>query len=159
MMLLAILREEVLQVDVKELTKDTELAKMLEVSGSEVILSGEATKLVNDRDFTPLDNKDFSTLFDLVKATVKGEYDKVPWVTLCVCVGAVAYVAWARDAINDKWPKIGRLDDIGVVTLASAVARSDLDDFLEWERNKASSSSLDTALGNLSKIGDENNDS
>lgn len=140
--------------DVQAMTHDTEIVKMLETTGSEVILSGDANKLVEAQNHVPLTCSDFTNMFDMLKAVIRGHYKKLPWLSMCICAGAIAYVAWQGDLINDKFPKIGRLDDTAVVMIAGCAIRSDIEEFIEWEKsNSSNNKSLSDAMNNLEKLG------
>lgn len=146
-------------MDLQKLTHDTEIVNMLESSGSEAILSGQANKLIDARDFVPLTCQDFTDMFSLLKAVVRGEYKKLPWLSLCICAGAISYVAWKKDLIDDSIPKVGRLDDTAVVMIAGAAIRSDIEEFIEWEHQNKKTSSLTSAMNNLARLGGEANES
>jgi uncharacterized membrane protein YkvA (DUF1232 family) len=72
---------------------------------------------------------DITTLIELLKAWIKGEYREVPWNTLLIGTGAVVYFVNPFDAIPDILPAAGLLDDASVIGFVLASAKNDIEKF------------------------------
>lgn len=75
------------------------------------------------------------TLIRLVKAWVSREYKAIPWKSMIAAIAALLYFLDPFDLIPDFLP-LGFLDDVFVLTNVLALIKSDLDDFLVWEKKK-----------------------
>jgi len=75
-------------------------------------------------------------LFRLVHAWRKGTYTEVPRNTIIWIIAAIIYFLNPFDVIPDFIPVIGYVDDAAVIGFVIKSIRSDLDNFLEWERLK-----------------------
>lgn len=73
----------------------------------------------------------------MIKAYSTKEYQKVPWKTLLLAVAGIIYFVSPLDLIPDFIPVIGYLDDISVLLWIANSAKSDLEDFEEWEETFA----------------------
>ena len=68
----------------------------------------------------------------LLRAYAQREYTSVPWKSIMLIAGAIAYFVSPLDAVPDLLP-VGLLDDATVIGLVLAQVRRDLDRFLSWE--------------------------
>ena len=81
---------------------------------------------------------DVVLVFSMLKDYVKGDYRQVPWRTIAVLVGALAYVVAPLDLIPDFIPVIGWSDDCLALAGALAFARMDLEEYKEWKASHPS---------------------
>ena len=72
-------------------------------------------------------------VFSMLKDYVSGKYTKVPWRTIAVLVGSLAYVLTPIDLIPDFIPVIGWSDDCLALAGALAFAKMDLDEYKAWK--------------------------
>ena len=72
-------------------------------------------------------------VFSMLKDYVSGKYTKVPWRTIAVLVGSLAYVLAPIDLIPDFIPVIGWSDDCLALAGALAFAKMDLDEYKAWK--------------------------
>jgi uncharacterized membrane protein YkvA (DUF1232 family) len=73
----------------------------------------------------------------MIKAYSSKEYQKTPWKTLLLTVAGIIYFVSPLDLIPDFIPVIGYLDDISVLLWIANSAKSDLEEFEEWEETYA----------------------
>jgi len=76
---------------------------------------------------------DLQLIFRMVRAWLRGEYKALSSRSLVVLVGALVYFLMPLDAIPDFLPGIGFLDDAGVIAMALAAVKSEVDKFKAWE--------------------------
>ncbi len=74
------------------------------------------------------------TLLRMVRASLKGEYPRVPWQTMIFAVAAIVYFVNPFDLIPDFLPGSGFLDDATVIGFVVKMIKNDLDEFLNWEQ-------------------------
>ena len=79
---------------------------------------------------------DLIALFQLVRAWSSRKYRKVPLKKILSAVAAIVYLLIVFDVIPDFIPVAGYIDDVAVIGFVVNSIRSDLDDFLEWERTQ-----------------------
>lgn len=72
-------------------------------------------------------------IFRMVRASLRGEYQQLSNRSLVILVGALVYFLMPIDAIPDFIPGIGFLDDAGVIAMALAAVKSEVDRFRAWE--------------------------
>ena len=80
---------------------------------------------------------DVVLVFSMLKDYAKGDYRQVPWRTIAVLVGALAYVVAPLDLIPDVIPVIGWSDDCLALAGALAFAKTDLDEYKEWKARRS----------------------
>ena len=80
--------------------------------------------------------QDLATLLRLVRAYFSREYTDVPWETVALAIGAVAYFVSPIDLIPDFIPVAGYVDDAAVIGFVIASAANDLHNFREWEAHQ-----------------------
>ncbi|HEY1373707.1 MAG TPA: YkvA family protein [Candidatus Binatia bacterium] len=76
---------------------------------------------------------DLQLIVRLVRAWMKGDYRDVSNKSLVLLVGALLYFLMPIDAIPDFIPGVGFLDDAGVIAMALAAAKTEIDKFRSWE--------------------------
>ncbi len=76
------------------------------------------------------------TLMRMIRAYISGEYRQIPWKSLLLIVGALIYFLMPLDAIPDFIPFAGLADDISIVLLVFNSINDDIEDFLEFERDR-----------------------
>lgn len=72
-------------------------------------------------------------VFSMLKDYVSGKYTKVPWRTIAVLVGSLAYVLTPIDLIPDFIPVIGWSDDCLALAGALSFAKMDLEEYKAWK--------------------------
>jgi uncharacterized membrane protein YkvA (DUF1232 family) len=77
--------------------------------------------------------QDLTSLMRLVRAYVRKDYREVPWETVALAIGAIAYFVSPIDLIPDFIPVAGYFDDAAVIGFVIASAANDLHNFREWE--------------------------
>lgn len=81
-----------------------------------------------------LDLRDnLTVIFRLLKAYSKRQYTKMPWQSLTLIIGSVAYFAMPIDMIPDMLAGLGLADDITLLAYTIKAAKADIEDFKEWE--------------------------
>lgn len=75
-------------------------------------------------------------VFSMLKDYVSGKYTKVPWRTIAVLVGSLAYVLAPIDLIPDFIPVIGWSDDCLALAGALAFAKMDLEEYEAWKAER-----------------------
>ena len=75
-------------------------------------------------------------VFSMLKDYASGKYTKVPWRTIAVLVGSLAYVLTPIDLIPDFIPVIGWSDDCLALGGALAFAKMDLEEYKAWKAEK-----------------------
>lgn len=75
--------------------------------------------------------------FRLIKAYAKGTYRDIPWSSLVMLVAAVVYFVMPIDLIPDFIVGFGLLDDAALLGWTVKKFSSDIDAFVEWERENA----------------------
>jgi uncharacterized membrane protein YkvA (DUF1232 family) len=100
---------------------------------TEKLLKDAEAKARNDSG--PLSGRlqDLATLLRLVRAYYRKEYRDVPWETIALAIGAIAYFVTPTDLIPDFIPVAGYLDDAAVIGFVIASIANDLHAFREWE--------------------------
>lgn len=79
------------------------------------------------------------------------KYTVVPWGSIVICTGALAYFVLPKDLIDDYIPG-GHVDDALVMSIAFSMIKDDLEDYERWKANQSKTEKLTTYLD--SKIGD-----
>jgi len=100
-------------------------------------LVGQALFLARTRrDLAAAAWKDVGRLARLVRAWAERRYLAVPWRSIALAVGALAYFVNPFDAIPDMLLGIGYLDDASVLAMVAASLHSDLERFADWEQHE-----------------------
>lgn len=86
---------------------------------------------------------DLQLIFRMVRAWLRGEYRELSKRSVVILVGALIYFLMPIDAIPDFIPGIGFLDDAGVIAMALAAVKSEVDKFRAWELDGRPDASLD----------------
>jgi len=76
------------------------------------------------------------SMFELLRAYIKGDYRNIPYASLLLIVGAILYFVLPTDAIPDFIPGIGYLDDAAVIGFTLKKVKDDVDKFLEWKKEQ-----------------------
>ncbi|MGD6831332.1 YkvA family protein [Sutcliffiella halmapala] len=74
------------------------------------------------------------TMFELVKAYIKGDYRNIPYGSLLMIVGAILYFVMPLDAIPDAMVGLGFTDDAAVIALTYRKVKKDIDKFVAWKQ-------------------------
>ncbi len=119
--------------------KAEEFAKDKEKAG--YLLEEAAAKA--DRNRTVLEDvwKDLQTLFRLLSAWKNGDYDILPLQSIIFALASVVYFVNPFDIIPDFLPLGGYLDDATVLSFVLKSIKSDINQFLEWEKTYSATSS------------------
>jgi len=81
--------------------------------------------------------EDLQALFRLIRAWISGAYTQVSLKTILMAVAAVIYFVNPFDLISDFLPGIGYLDDAAVLGFVLKSIKTELEQFLEWERSQS----------------------
>ena len=79
---------------------------------------------------------EIALVFSMLKDYVKGDYKQVPWRTIAVLVGSLAYVVAPLDLIPDVIPIIGWSDDCLALAGALSFAKIDLEEYKVWKAKR-----------------------
>jgi len=82
----------------------------------------------------------FFVLGRLIKAYALGHYREIPWKTLLLIVAAVIYFLNPLDLLPDLIPLTGLTDDFAVLLWVYNSVGSEINKFLNWEKNKVEQS-------------------
>ena len=76
--------------------------------------------------------------FRLLRAYATGSYRDIPWASLVSIVAAVVYFVMPLDLIPDFILGLGLIDDVALLGWILSSLKSDIDHFIEWEKDNAS---------------------
>lgn len=79
-----------------------------------------------------------TALFRLLQAYTRREYTEISWGSITSVIAATAYFVSPIDLIPDFIPISGLIDDTTVIAFTAAQIKADLDNFLDWEKNRES---------------------
>lgn len=79
---------------------------------------------------------DIAIMASLIRAYAKKQYTEVSAATIALAIAAVIYVVMPLDLIPDAIPVVGYLDDAGAIVLVLAMIDSDLQKYVEWQREQ-----------------------
>lgn len=89
---------------------------------------------------------EIALVFSMLKDYVKGDYKQVPWRTIAVLVGSLAYVVAPLDLIPDVIPIIGWSDDCLALAGALSFAKIDLEAYKVWKAKRSGARKLDKQI-------------
>jgi uncharacterized membrane protein YkvA (DUF1232 family) len=92
-----------------------------------------------DKGFVQETWESLKTMFELLKAYVKGDYRNIPFSSLLMIVGAILYFVMPLDTIPDAMVALGFTDDAAVIALTYRKVKKDMDKFVAWKREKEQS--------------------
>ncbi len=75
--------------------------------------------------------------FRLLRAYATGQYRDIPWSSLLSIVAAVIYFVMPLDLIPDFILALGLIDDAALLGWILTSLKSDIDNFIEWEKIQA----------------------
>ena len=105
-------------------------------------------KLINDADtkvntgketnkgFVKETWENLKAMVELVRAYLKGEYRQIPYGSLLLIVGAIAYFVMPADTIPDFIAVFGLTDDAAVIGFTLRQVKKDLDKFIAWKNEQ-----------------------
>lgn len=79
---------------------------------------------------------DLTALFRLVRARVRGEYERLPWRAMISALAAIVYFVNPLDVIPDVIPFLGYVDDAAVLAFVLRMISGDISRFREWEADR-----------------------
>jgi uncharacterized membrane protein YkvA (DUF1232 family) len=85
--------------------------------------------------------ENLKAVFRLLQAYFGKQYTTIPWGSVVLIVGAVIYFVSPIDLMPDWIPLSGFIDDAAVLMFVIGQIRSDLDRFLQWEKEKKTGNS------------------
>jgi uncharacterized membrane protein YkvA (DUF1232 family) len=77
-----------------------------------------------------------TTLGRMVKAYASGEYRIIPWSTIIKIVAVLIYFISPIDVIPDFLPVVGLTDDLALVMWLFSSLKTDLENFIAWEKGE-----------------------
>ena len=83
---------------------------------------------------------DLMSLFKMVRAWAKGEYQEVPWQTIILAIAGIIYFVNPFDVVPDFLPGVGYLDDATVIAFVIKFIRDDVERFKTWQGSGESES-------------------
>ncbi|MCA1322236.1 DUF1232 domain-containing protein [Bacillus tianshenii] len=89
-----------------------------------------------DKGFVQETWESLKTMFELVKAYIKGDYRNIPYGSLLMIVGAILYFVMPLDTIPDAMLALGFSDDAAVIALTYRKVKKDIDKFVEWKQEQ-----------------------
>lgn len=97
---------------------------------------GKVKTSKNKKGFVKETWEDIQTLFEMVKAYVKGDYKQIPYSSLVLIVGAILYFVMPIDSIPDVLAVFGLTDDAALIALTVRKVKNDLNQFVEWKEEQ-----------------------
>ncbi|MFE7064302.1 YkvA family protein [Sutcliffiella sp. NPDC057660] len=94
----------------------------------------KAKKKEVDKGFVQETWESLKTMFELVKAYIKGDYRNIPYGSLLMIIGAILYFVMPLDTIPDAMVALGFTDDAAVIALTYRKVKKDIDKFVEWKQ-------------------------
>jgi len=85
---------------------------------------------------------DLTLLFEVSRAWLSGEYQKIPFGSMLMIAGGLLYFISPFDAIPDFIPVLGFVDDAFVLALIVNQIRADLGAFESWKLNRPHSGKI-----------------
>jgi uncharacterized membrane protein YkvA (DUF1232 family) len=89
--------------------------------------------------------------FRLLRAYASGRYSNIPWASLVSIVAAVVYFVMPLDLIPDFILALGLIDDVALLGWILSSLKTDIDQFIEWEKDDAPSGEDQPAAQDSSK--------
>ncbi|PLT35166.1 YkvA family protein [Bacillus sp. V5-8f] len=118
---------------VREYIKDKDKLKRLIRDAEE-----KSEQAKNKKGFVQDTLDNLKSMFELVKAYIKGDYRNIPYRSLIVIIGAILYFVMPADSIPDVLVGLGFTDDAAVIAFALKQVKEDLDKFIVWKNTQES---------------------
>lgn len=83
--------------------------------------------------------------FRLLRAYATGRYRDIPWTSLLSIVAAVVYFVMPLDMIPDFILALGLIDDAALLGWILSSLKSDIDNYIEWEKTQATDAESGTS--------------
>jgi len=83
--------------------------------------------------------------FRLLRAYATGRYRDIPWTSLVSIVAAVVYFVMTLDLIPDFILALGLIDDAALLGWILSSLKSDIDNYIEWEKAQATDEENDAS--------------
>jgi uncharacterized membrane protein YkvA (DUF1232 family) len=83
--------------------------------------------------------------FRLLRAYATGRYRDIPWKSLVSIVAAVIYFVMPLDLIPDFILALGLIDDAALLGWILTSLKTDIDNFIEWEKARATDEDNDAS--------------
>ncbi|MET3126395.1 uncharacterized membrane protein YkvA (DUF1232 family) [Arcicella rosea] len=77
-----------------------------------------------------------TTLSRMVKAYATGQYRIIPWATILKVIAGLIYFISPIDLIPDFLPLVGLSDDLALVMWLFTSLKTDIDNFIAWEKGE-----------------------
>lgn len=75
-------------------------------------------------------------MFNMLNDYRKGNYRKLPWLTVSSLVFILLYILNPVDLIPDFIPIIGYIDDVTILGLGLSLVETDLKNYLQWKADR-----------------------
>jgi len=99
-------------------------------------VSGKIANEIKGKLGAPKIKEHLQVLIRMLKLYVKGEYKIIPWKALVSIVAALIYFITPFDLIPDFIPVTGLIDDFTVILWVFKSFQTEIDEFIEWEKNR-----------------------
>ncbi len=77
-----------------------------------------------------------TTLSRMVKAYATGQYRIIPWASILKIIASLIYFISPIDLIPDFLPLVGLSDDLALVMWLFTSLKTDIDNFIAWEKGE-----------------------
>jgi len=106
--------------------------------GTERLLSRAASKAERVRNARRMRGfwSDLTALFRMVRARLRGEYERLPWRSLVSALAAIVYFVNPLDVVPDVIPFLGYVDDAAVLAFVLRMISGDVARFRTWEEER-----------------------
>ena len=85
-------------------------------------------------------SQDLADVIDMLRCSVRGEYQDLSKTTIGIVAGTLLYVVAPLDLLPDLLPAVGFIDDFAVIAFAVNAVREEIEHFRLWRGRKTRAS-------------------
>ena len=85
-------------------------------------------------------SQDLADCIDMLRCSVRGEYQDLSKTTIGIVAGTLLYVVAPLDLLPDLLPAVGFIDDFAVIAFAVNAVREEIEHFRLWRGRKTRAS-------------------
>ena len=85
-------------------------------------------------------SQDLADCIDMLRCSVRGEYQDLSKTTIGIAAGTLLYVVAPLDLLPDLLPAVGLIDDFAVIAFAVNAVREEIEHFRLWRGRKTRAS-------------------